>query len=107
MKLLSSVNCQGMQRVRLGINAALTQNTMGCGAPTLQPLPPSLKADTSILPQHVTCVFPAQFQSCLLKMVCCGHHPWRTGKTTPAAPGPRAAITADGLRNKVTPSQPV
>ncbi|NXU31163.1 OPSP protein, partial [Thalassarche chlororhynchos] len=44
-----------------------------------------------------------EFQSCLLKMVCCSYHPSGTGKTAPTAPGPRA----DGLQNKETPSHPI
>ncbi|KAL2297434.1 hypothetical protein Nmel_016735 [Mimus melanotis] len=47
----------------------------------------------------------ATFQSCLLGMLCCGHHPRAMGKTSPAAPSPQVA--AEGLRNKVTPSHPV
>ncbi|NXQ49591.1 OPSP protein, partial [Catharus fuscescens] len=58
-----------------------------------------------VLPQ-ITCPFlPAQFQSCLLGMLCCGYHPRGMGKTSPAAPSPQGA--AEGLRNKVTPSHPV
>ncbi|KAF1437219.1 Pinopsin, partial [Spheniscus demersus] len=60
-----------------------------------------------LLPRHITRPFPAQFQSCLLKMVCCGYHPWEMGKTAPAAPSPRTGVAADGLRNKVTLSRPV
>lgn len=50
---------------------------------------------------------PAQFQSCLLEMLCCGYQPQRTGKASPGTPGPHADVTAAGLRNKVMPAHPV
>ncbi|XP_029884024.1 pinopsin isoform X1 [Aquila chrysaetos chrysaetos] len=75
--------------------------------PALASLPSYFSKTATVYNPIIYVFMNKQFQSCLLKMVCCGHHPWRTGKTAPAAPGPRAAIAADGLRNKVTPSHPV
>ncbi|KAF1620741.1 Pinopsin, partial [Eudyptes chrysolophus] len=75
--------------------------------PALASLPSYFSKTAKLLPRHVTRPFPAQLQSCLLKMVCCGYHPWEMGKTAPAAPVPPPGIAADGLRNKVTLSRPV
>ncbi|KFO93501.1 Pinopsin, partial [Buceros rhinoceros silvestris] len=75
--------------------------------PALASLPSYFSKTATVYNPIIYVFMNKQFQSCLLKMVCCGHHPWGTGKTTLAAAGPHVGVTAEGLRNKVTPSHPV
>ncbi|NXG25845.1 OPSP protein, partial [Grallaria varia] len=75
--------------------------------PALASLPSYFSKTATVYNPIIYVFMNKQFQSCLLKMVCCGFHPWGTGKTAPAAPGARPGVAAEGLRNKVTPSQPV
>ncbi|KFZ62986.1 Pinopsin, partial [Antrostomus carolinensis] len=71
--------------------------------PALASLPSYFSKTATIYNPVIYVFMNKQFQSCLLETLCCGHQPWGTGKTAPAAAGP----AADGLRNKVTPSPPV
>ncbi|NXJ89442.1 OPSP protein, partial [Corythaixoides concolor] len=75
--------------------------------PMLASLPSYFSKTATVYNPIIYVFMNKQFQSCLLKTVCCGHRSWGTGKTAPAAPDPRAGIAADRLRNKVTPSHPV
>ncbi|NXG91394.1 OPSP protein, partial [Stercorarius parasiticus] len=75
--------------------------------PALASLPSYFSKTATVYNPIIYVFMNKQFQSCLLKMVCCGHRPWGTGRTAPAAPGACAGIAADGLRNKVTTSHPV
>ncbi|KAM6373208.1 pinopsin [Pluvialis apricaria] len=75
--------------------------------PALASLPSYFSKTATVYNPIIYVFMNKQFQSCLLRMVCCGHHAGGTGRTAPAAPGPRAGVAAEGLRNKVTPSHPV
>ncbi|NXX78951.1 OPSP protein, partial [Urocolius indicus] len=75
--------------------------------PALASLPSYFSKTATVYNPIIYVFMNKQFQSCLLKMVCCGHHPGGMSKTTPSAPGPRADIAAERLRNKLTPSHPV
>ncbi|XP_056362945.1 pinopsin-like isoform X2 [Oenanthe melanoleuca] len=73
--------------------------------PALASLPSYFSKTATVYNPIIYVFMNKQFQGCLLEMLCCGHHPRGMGKTSPAAPSPQGA--AEGLRNKVTPSQPV
>ncbi|NWW50321.1 OPSP protein, partial [Pedionomus torquatus] len=75
--------------------------------PALASLPSYFSKTATVYNPIIYVFMNKQFQSCLLKMVCCGRRSWGTGRTAPAVPGPRAGVTADGMRNKATPSPPV
>ncbi|KFP61059.1 Pinopsin, partial [Cariama cristata] len=75
--------------------------------PALASLPSYFSKTATIYNPIIYVFMNKQFQSCLLKMVCCGYHPRGTRKTAPAAPGPHPGITADRLQKKVAPSHPI
>ncbi|NXG42937.1 OPSP protein, partial [Psilopogon haemacephalus] len=75
--------------------------------PALASLPSYFSKTATIYNPIIYVFMNKQFQGCLLKMVCCGHHPWGTAKTAPAAPRPHEGIAADQLQNKLSPSHPV
>ncbi|KFO74393.1 Pinopsin, partial [Cuculus canorus] len=75
--------------------------------PALASLPSYFSKTATVYNPIIYVFMNKQFQSCLLKMLCCGYHPRGTGKTAPAALGPHAGVAADGLWNKMTPSHPV
>uniref|UniRef100_A0A8C5T3Z8 G-protein coupled receptors family 1 profile domain-containing protein n=1 Tax=Malurus cyaneus samueli TaxID=2593467 RepID=A0A8C5T3Z8_9PASS len=72
--------------------------------PTLASLPSYFSKTATVYNPIIYVFMNKQFQSCLLGMLCCGHHPRGTAKSSPATPGPCGA--AEGLRNKVTPVTP-
>ncbi|XP_057228031.1 pinopsin-like [Malurus melanocephalus] len=72
--------------------------------PALASLPSYFSKTATVYNPIIYVFMNKQFQSCLLGMLCCGHHPRGTAKSSPATPGPCGA--ADGLRNKVTPVTP-
>ncbi|NWR73298.1 OPSP protein, partial [Centropus unirufus] len=74
--------------------------------PTLASLPSYFSKTATVYNPIIYVFMNKQFQSCLLKMLCCGHHPWGTGKTAPAALSPQAGVAADRLWKKMTPSHP-
>ncbi|NXU12842.1 OPSP protein, partial [Pardalotus punctatus] len=73
--------------------------------PVLASLPSYFSKTATVYNPIIYVFMNKQFQSCLLGMLCCGHHPKGMGKTSPAAPGARVA--AEGMRNKVTPCHAV
>ncbi|KAM6118566.1 pinopsin [Phoenicopterus ruber ruber] len=75
--------------------------------PALASLPSYFSKTATVYNPIIYVFMNKQFQSCLLKTVCCGSPPWARGKTAPAAPGPRAGIAAEGLRNQAPPPHPV
>lgn len=73
------------------------------GVPSPPPLPDAPRQTPASIPTRNLPFSPAQFQSCLLKMLCCGYCPRGTERATPETPGPHAGIAM----NKVSPSHPV
>nr|XP_013051898.2 pinopsin [Anser cygnoides] len=71
--------------------------------PALASLPSYFSKTATVYNPIIYVFMNKQFQSCLLKMLCCGHRPRGTGRTMPETPGPRAGVAM----NKVTPSHRV
>uniref|UniRef100_A0A8B9BRP5 G-protein coupled receptors family 1 profile domain-containing protein n=1 Tax=Anser brachyrhynchus TaxID=132585 RepID=A0A8B9BRP5_9AVES len=71
--------------------------------PALASLPSYFSKTATVYNPIIYVFMNKQFQSCLLKMLCCGHRPRGTGRTMPETPGPRAGVAM----NKVTPSHGV
>ncbi|KAM9176812.1 pinopsin [Mergus octosetaceus] len=71
--------------------------------PALASLPSYFSKTATVYNPIIYVFMNKQFQSCLLKMLCCGYRPRGTGRATPQTPGPCAGIAM----NKVSPSHPV
>ncbi|NWZ23510.1 OPSP protein, partial [Asarcornis scutulata] len=71
--------------------------------PALASLPSYFSKTATVYNPIIYVFMNKQFQSCLLKMLCCGYCPHGTGRATPETPRPRAGIAM----NKVSPSHPV
>uniref|UniRef100_A0A8C3CNL8 G-protein coupled receptors family 1 profile domain-containing protein n=1 Tax=Cairina moschata TaxID=8855 RepID=A0A8C3CNL8_CAIMO len=71
--------------------------------PALASLPSYFSKTATVYNPIIYVFMNKQFQSCLLKMLCCGYCPRGTERATPETPGPHAGIAM----NKVSPSHPV